>query len=148
MSSITSSVVNTILDTPPIASGLVGDGRCALAWSPTLWAGFDLSTNATTSYVDAVNYSGRGVLEFCTCRGVGATAQIQIIIDGVTVYDSGTITADQNVCPVGATGLAYTGTSYVTPAGLSAVPFTTSLQIRHKTISAGSSTTVYKYRKV
>lgn len=136
------------LGAPPIASGLVGDGRSALAWSPTMWAGFDTSTNATTSYVDAVNYTGRGVLEFCICRGVGASAQLQIVIDGVTVYDSATITADQNACPVGAVGVAYTGSSFVTPAALSAVPFMNSLQIRHKTISVGSSTTIYKYRKV
>ena len=105
------------------------------------------STNTTTDFVDAINYTGAGVIEFCAFynRAVTYTEQVgEIIIDGISVFSFTAAASSQFRCPVGS--VSYNATTYVHSVGLGAVPFKQSLQIRHK--RGATSGTSYVWAKV
>lgn len=109
-----------------------------------------VSSNTTTSYVDAINYTGAGVLEFCAFynrEGATFTEQdAEILIDGVSVFSFIAAASSQFRCPVGA--VAFNATTYVHSVSLGTVPFRKSLQIRHKRgATSGTSWCWAKVRK-
>lgn len=129
----------------PIAGGLSSGSS---AWGEDLSlviCGLLSASTNTSTYTDVVNYTGKGVLEFCAQQNsyTGAvTHNLDILIDGAVVY-SNALTGSANYqtsCPVGIVGPSV--------AGLGAVPFKTSLQIRHKmSASVSGGKTFYKFRK-
>lgn len=145
------------LDTPPIANGLsaathTGFGSQTGADIGSLLAPVAAisATNTTTSFTDAINYTGAGVLEFCAFynRNVSQTEQVgEIIIDGVTAFTfTAGIVNSEFRCPVGS--VAHNATTYVHSIGLGDVVFKNSLQIRHKAgATAGTSYAWAKVRK-
>jgi hypothetical protein len=98
------------------------------------------ASNSTTSYTDAINYTGSGVLQLAACVVSGSVwndqATMDIIIDGVTVL---TVTTQMGTGSVGQ-GVGYYITS---PVAFSSVPFKSSLRIRHKGLTATSTSYVY-----
>ncbi len=135
----------------PIASGLMPTAPTILYITSyqdvyTKNSGLEHASTTSTSYVNAVNYTGKGVLEFAGLQSetAAATATMQITIDGVVVHLStvaGTGGGAANVAAmVGVINKAECGIS------LSWVPFKTSLKIEYKT-SAGTARAFTKYRK-
>ena len=148
MSGITSVIDNNILNSPPITSGLVGSENPNIGSGFIYMSGLDSATNSTTTWADAVNYTGAGVVEFAAeqMNGASGTAQIRITIDGLIVADQTTSAADKRV--VAPVGVAYQSAANYTAICLSAVPFTSSLRIEHRLATgSGSAICIYKYRK-
>jgi len=114
-------------------------------------APFRSADATTTNWTDVINVAGKGVLEMVAGRlqaHATSTGQIQIIIDGTTVWDSGTIPNAANsfstTVPVGALRTFYNG------AGISlsaipgeGIPYRTSCQVRHKLVASGSTLNTY-----
>lgn len=147
------SALNSPVLKPPIAGGITANTAVNVGLLSTAHSLFDIqSTNSTTSYIDVVNYTGSGVVEFCAFQSYGGaagqTSDLDIIIDGITVYSGTSATtgsADVNTrVPIGSID-TYSIYTYASPG---AVPFKTSLQIRHKrTGTTTASIVVCKYRK-
>lgn len=138
----------TPLLSAPKASGLSANVSIIFDLGSTTCTALDnVASTTSTSFVDVLNYTGSGVLEFCAfmaqAYGSADVVTMEILIDGVTAFSGTQVAAGSAVTtkiPVG----AITG-SVVT---LSAVPFKTSLQIRHKTSNAPVyCKTAYKMRK-
>ena len=134
---------------PPIVSGVIPQAPTAV----TLVAPTDVYTKnsglehlavTSTTYVDAVNYTGKGVLEFAAAQQETNTfvTTMQITIDGVVVILA-TVTGS------GFTGTAAAMVGVInSDAGVSlcAIPFKVSLKIEVK-VSAGTGRSFIKYRK-
>ena len=110
-------------------------------------AGLASGSTSSTTYVDIVNYSGQGVLEFCALMANGTpTVSMKLIIDGVEV---GAISASASSSNYSGKPLA--GLFAIETAGgsisLSQIPFYSSLVIQAKVSTTGSSLVYYKYRK-
>ena len=114
------------------------------------------SANATTtSWTDVINYTGAGVLEML-CAKIDAHATsagaFEVIIDGVTVY-TGSLAPTSNSfaisTPVGTLQRAWNGSTIdLIPVPGQGVPFRTSLQVRHRLTTSGSTqTTRLRYRR-
>ena len=118
-------------------------------WAPA--APFRSADATTTSWTDVLNVSGKGVLEMVAGRlqaHATSTGQIQIIIDGMTVWDSGTIPNASNsfstTVPVGAMRMFYSGAGISLSAMASeGIPYRTSCQVKHKLVASGSTLTTY-----
>jgi hypothetical protein len=124
---------------PPIASGLVGHGQ-QVTYSYAV--GVDSSATASTSYVTAHSYTGKGVLSFAMARisSGSNSCSLRITLDGVVVFEGNSATT---------TGRAVVGVGYygAYPA-FDAVPFRSSLLIEHKANAASMSiVTSYRYLK-
>ena len=149
MSGIQSTQPSSPLISPPITDGISASGEQYLV-GPII--GAVSASTTSTSYVDVVNYTGAGVLEFCLGMqiGVGTTGSFIIPIDGIdssftVVSGSGAYTTAE--CLVGAVTSNFS--DYVIGGiALASIPFRTSLRIQHKTSSGSySATTNYRYRK-
>jgi len=110
-------------------------------------AGLASGSTSSTSYVDIVNYSGQGVLEFCAVMANGTpTVSMQLIIDGVNVGSVSVSASSGNY-----SGKPLVGLFAIESAGgaisLSQIPFHSSLVIQAKVSTTGSSLVYYKYRK-
>lgn len=111
------------------------------------------AVTTSSTFVNVLSVTGAGVLELVAFYlSSSITYYVEIVIDGVTVY-SGSITADATEyrakCPVGAITLAYNGSiKTFSIAALSAIPFKTSLLIRHRVSSTTANTAgvVWKHR--
>lgn len=151
-----------LVQKPPVASGLINSPReFASAGGTIVEMGYsDLiqsSTSASSSFVDAVNYSGAGVLQAVWLnRAQNATPDactIEVIVDGATVLSYTTAAGSANftyaTCVVGGVQRYSDGTNYyVLPGAMDDIPFTTSLQIKRKNSSGNATHSVYyKYRK-
>lgn len=131
----------------PIANGLVGEATTAVSSTNMgLVSGVSQAGTNSTTLANVVNYTGQGVLEFCTTykpANATATARQVIIIDGVTVSDL-TTTTNQYAFVTGA-GAFIPGSAPV--IALSQIPFKASLQIQHSSSDGTSIGTYYKYRR-
>lgn len=149
MSGIQSTQSSSPLLSPPIAGGISTSDENYL--TGTILGGVSASTNST-SYVDVVNYTGAGVLEFCLgiMGGAGTTGSYIITIDGLD--STFTITSTSGAyytaeCFVGAVA-SYIGDYVIRGISLASIPFKESLRIQHKTSNGGyAATTNYRYRK-
>lgn len=143
---------------PPIASGLIPSAPDSIKGlsSGALDAtnGIGQFSTSSTSYVNAVSYTGKGVLElagiYCFQSNVTPLGgQMVIVIDGVTVIDanSGVSTLSERVCSC-LVGLATKISSTALVFSPSQIPFKTSLVIQIKTLTAANAVNAfYKYRK-
>lgn len=146
MSGIQSTQPSSPLLSPPSTNGL--DTGCSYytGGNQILYGQASLGTANTPSatVIDAVNYTGAGVLEFCAKVNGTGTNTLIIIIDGVTVFSKTDTNTNFWACPVGALGSTEVGgTQYFLPV-LSVVPFYRSLQIQH---GGSGGATYFKYRK-
>ena len=114
------------------------------------------SANATTtSWTDVINYTGAGVLEMlCAKIDQHATSAgaFEVIIDGVTAYTGSlvpTATSFAISTPIGTLLRYWDGTTIsLVPVPGQGVPFRTSLQVRHRLTTSGSTqTTRLRYRR-
>jgi hypothetical protein len=141
---------NTPILDVPIASGIVGSDSRTLSGSlATMSAGLATSSTTGTSYSDAVNYTGEGVLCFAAVQTTAnsVAAYMTITIDGVSMGEVTATAAQYKITPqVGALTI---GASPADPTGIAfeAIPFKTSLQIQKKAASTGTCDIFYKYRK-
>lgn len=106
-------------------------------------------TTASLSLVDVVSVTGRGVLNFVAITTTNAvnSAQLQIIIDGVTVLDATGGGASNNQWAVAVGALNIESTSAV-QAALDQIPFRSSLVIKLRgTSGAGDRKCVYRLRR-
>jgi hypothetical protein len=134
---------------PPIVSGVIPQAPTAVTLAATTDvytknSGLEHLATTSTSYVNAVNYTGKGVLEFAGAQADTSTyvTTMKITIDGVVVIE-GTVTGS------GFTGVAAAMVGVInSSAGVSlcAIPFKASLKIEVKT-SAGTGRSFIKYRK-
>ena len=122
--------------------------------------GVNIATTNNTSWVDVVNYTGAGVIEYLAfaCFDSTRTMDFELLIDGVSIT-SVSQTGHANgygrlIVGTHAEQKYYTGSAlsqWFPMISLGAVPFKTSLQIRHKVKTASGSTgnfeTHYRYRK-
>lgn len=101
-------------------------------------------TTTSTSYVDVVNVTGKGVLNFLVVGHSTAYAgnNIELIIDGVTIFSVGSTTPHDRWTTF--VGSLNPGDYSV---GLDQIPFRTSLQIRCKMGGSGTMSVVSKYRR-
>lgn len=114
------------------------------------------SANATsTSWTDVINYTGAGVIEML-CAKIDAHATsagaFEVIIDGVTVYTGSLAPASVSFAistPIGSLLRYWDGTTIsLVPVPGQGVPFRTSLQVRHRLTTSGSTqTTRLRYRR-
>jgi hypothetical protein len=134
---------------PPIASGIAAG--TSFAYTGTIYEiGYDSATNTTTSYTDAVNYSGSGVLQGLVCgqsAGGPTTADCRVTIDGVTVFEGQVSNSDNNgKCLAGA--VVQDNAPTYSLIACSHIPFKTSLRVEHKIGTGGATVkTRYKYYK-
>lgn len=126
-------------------------------WSTTNYgwlapaAPFRSADATTTSWTDVLNVAGKGVLEMVAGRlqaHATSTGQIQILIDGSLVWDSGTIPNASNsfsiTVPVGAVSSFYNGAGIsLSPVSGEGIPYRTSCQVKHKLVASGSTLTTY-----
>ena len=157
---------------PPKAGGLVAgrlldysdiylitDPSSFTTNAAALGIGAQTATTNSATYVDAVNYTGSGYVDFLAFIG-GTTRGIEfdIIIDGVTVLASGSADAYKVALPVGSMSFANlwdaagnaTRSAIHTAAGCPVV-FYASLQIRHRrnnTTGSGTPDVATMYRVV
>lgn len=129
----------------PIVSGLVpatpGHISTGASWW-TSFSGLQQSGTVSTAYVDAVNYTGQGVLEFLAVHAATAgTATMKLTIDGVLAMTATSVNTERSTALVGVLGPS-------SIIALSAVPFKTSLRVEIKTSTAASSaSSIVRYRK-
>lgn len=104
---------------------------------------------SNTSWVDVVNYAGAGVVQLVAWDAYsngGASATVEIIIDGVTVlaYTSAALSggAHEMRCAIGDLKIHYDGAQHNAFAASWAIPFRSSLQIRAKTSSTYQSSVI------
>jgi len=109
-------------------------------------SGLSNGTTTSTSFVDIVNYSGKGVLEFCALAIYQELCYMKLIVDGVTLADFSLDPSASNWAAKAAVGL-YLNTSSFTTIALSQIPFKTSLQIQARVSTTGTAYVYYKYRK-
>ena len=120
------------------------------AWS-TPAAPFRSAAATTTSWTDVLNVSGKGVLEMVVAKldaHATSTGQVQILIDGSTIWDSGTIpnasSSFSTTVPVGTLRSFYNGSAIsVVPVPGEGIPYRTSCQVRHKLVASGSTLNTY-----
>lgn len=134
----------------PIATGLIPTAGTALylaavdAIGPNN-SGLTAFTVSSLTYIDMINYTGKGVLEFVGMSSETAAAQIQITIDGLLVLDStlaGGGAGQSN-------NAAYVGTlnKQSWSISLSHIPFKTSLRIQVKGNPINKAWAYARYRK-
>lgn len=139
----------------PIASGLIPTAPTEIVLTDptsvyTINSGLYHQSTTSASYVDAVNYTGKGVLQFAALQcqqstSSSATATMQITIDGV-VIQAPTVPAHSNnsyAKIIAIVGVITTGSL----VSLDSIPFKTSLRIEYKTTSPGTARSFVKYRK-
>ena len=134
------------LATVPITNGVVeGSAFTPGAALDTLVSGLTTASTSSTSFADAVNYTGPGVLLFAAVKKTGQNTTMEVILDGVTAIS---VVANGSS---GDTAIAVgmlcgpTATPILIPEPIA---FRTSLQIRHKTASAvAPSVAIYRYRE-
>ena len=149
MSGIQSTQSSSPLLSPPITGGISASDENYL--SGTIHGVESASTNST-SYVDVVNYTGAGVLEFCLgiVIGAGVTGSYIITIDGLDSTFTITSTSgaySMSECFVGAVA-SYISDYVIRGISLASIPFKESLRIQHKTSNGSyTMTTNYRYRK-
>lgn len=130
----------------PMASGLrVPSGSLQLAGVLNTYAGgLETASVTSTTLTAAVNYTGKGVLEFaCVQSGSSPAVQkrLKITIDGNVVFDANAaVQANAALAAVGVLG----GNS----VGLGAVPFKSSLLIEYASVTTAELAYChYKYRR-
>lgn len=126
------------------------------AYAPLAPASPFTSANATTtSWTDVINYTGAGVLEML-CAKIDAHATsagaFEVIIDGVTAYTGSLVPTSNSFAistPIGTLLRYWDGTTIsLVPVPGQGVPFRTSLQVRHRLTTSGSTqTTRLRYRR-
>lgn len=137
---------------PPIASGLVPATPTVVLISSyqdvyTKNSGLEHLGVTSTTYVNAVNYTGKGVLEFVGAQNETAagTTTMQITVDGVVIM----LDTVGGVGGGAANVKALVGTINKAECviSLSAVPFKTSLKIEVKVTAGSTGRSFIKYRK-
>ena len=134
------------LATVPITNGVVeGSAFMPDAALDTLVSGLTTASTSSTSFADAVNYTGPGVLLFAAVKKTAQNTTMEVILDGVTAIS---VVANGSS---GDTAIAVgmfcgpTATPILIPEPIA---FRTSLQIQHKTASAvAPSVAIYRYRE-
>ena len=129
------------------ANGMMegSDSPAGLATLDASMSGLTADSTVSTTFVDAVNYTGAGVLLFAAAQKSTQNVTIEVLIDGTQIV-SATLTAGSGTCAVAVGALCGpTGTPVVV---FEPIQFRTSLQIRHKTASAAAPSICYhRYRK-
>ena len=152
-------------DTPlldiPIASGIVIGGTGGVNNASASLADFEhysvTAYTSSTTYVDVVNYTGQGVLNWTVSmcmQSTGSGAACEVLIDGVVVSSLSLVvfSASYTVhCLAGfLKSIPYWNGAVITKPVVDAdqIPFKTSLQVRHKAGSgSGNTVTRVRYRK-
>lgn len=130
----------------PMASGLrVPSGSLQLTGVLNTYAGgLETASVTSTTLTAAVNYTGKGVLEFaCVQSGSSSSAQkrLKITIDGNVAFDA-------NASALTNSALAAVGVLGGNSVGLGAVPFKSSLLIEYASVTTAELTYChYKYRR-
>lgn len=141
----------------------VAESPIATGWPPLVFGGFGTTdaeavrrvvggvvfTTASLSLVDVVSITGRGVLNFVAITTTNATssAQLQIIVDGVTLLDATGGGASNNQWAVAVGALNIESVSAV-QVSLDQIPFRSSLVIKLRgTSGAGDRKCVYRLRR-
>jgi hypothetical protein len=148
---------NTPLLDTPIASGFIPADATTGSQAIGHLYGCGIITTDINNATTTVTYTGQGVLEFCALGNIsaGSNESLTLVIDGVTVFASGSFlgnaTVEIIVCPVGAANRAWywTGSalSSVGSMALGAVPFKTSFTITAIGTTSSNGYLYYKYRK-
>ncbi|CAH1387012.1 hypothetical protein [Candidatus Nitrotoga sp. M5] len=146
----TVALETTPLLAAPKVAGLIPQAPTAVTLSATTDvytknSGLEHLAVTSTSYVNAVNYTGKGVLEFAAAQHDtnSMTTTMKITIDGVSNIEA----------PVVGSGFTGTVAAMVgvinssAQVSLAAIPFKTSLKIEVK-VTAGTGRSFIKYRKV
>lgn len=133
----------------PIVSGVVPQAPTAVTLSATSDvytknSGLEHLAVTSTSYVNAVNYAGKGVLEFAAAQHDTNTniTTMQITIDGVVVILATVTGSGFNGTVAAMVGVINSSAG----VSLASIPFKTSLKIEVK-VSAGTGRSFIKYRK-
>lgn len=137
---------------PPIVSGVVPTAPTAviIAWYTHVYtknSGLEHSGVTSTSYVNAVNYTGKGVLEFAAAQNETAagTTTMQITVDGVVIILATVAGVGGGSANVAAMVGVINSDSCV--ISLSAIPFKISLKIEVKVTGGSTGRSFIKYRK-
>lgn len=109
-------------------------------------SGLEKTDTSSTSFVDIVNYSGGGVLEFCALAIYQDLCYLKLIVDGVTLADISLDPSTGNRAAKAVAGLYLNTSSYATIA-LTQIPFRESLVIQARVSSSGTASVYYRYRK-
>lgn len=134
----------------PIVSGVVPQAPTAVNIAVytdvyTKNSGLEHLGVTATTYVNAVNYTGKGVLEFAAAQNETAagTTTIQITVDGVVIILATVVYGGGGASVAAMVGVinASVGVS------LSAIPFKTSLKIEVKVTAGSTGRSFIKYRK-
>lgn len=139
-------VASPILD-EPISSGMNegSDSPTGISTLDTVISGLTAHSTSSTTMVDAVNYTGAGVLSFAAAQKTGQTVTVEVLIDGVQIV-SAVASGSSGQCAVAVGALC--GPVATPIIVFEPIQFRTSLQIRHKTASgAAPSITYHRYRK-
>lgn len=146
----TAALESTPLLSPPKVAGLIPQAPTAVTLSATTDvytknSGLEHSTVTSTSYVNAVNYTGKGVLEFAAAQHDTntMTATMKITIDGVSNIEAPVVGSGFNGTVAAMVGVINSSAQI----SLAAIPFKTSLKIEVK-VTAGTGRSFIKYRKV
>lgn len=133
----------------PIVSGVIPQAPTAVTLTATTDvytknSGLEHLAVTSTSYVNAVNYTGKGVLEFTAIQHDtnSATTTMQITIDGVVVILATVVGSGFNGTVAAMVGVINSSAGI----SLAAVPFKTSLKIEVK-VTSGTGRSFIKYRK-
>ena len=149
---------NNPLATSPIASGLIRTSTYSLTANLVFGTSDKTHTNSTSSYTDAINYTGSGFITLLCHQSTTGTAPdyatMDLIIDGVTVVTSTSAALGGSavaVAPiVGVEMPYYDGAAKSSFIAGCPVVFKTSLQVRHKLTSDGSggASSIVRYQYV
>lgn len=133
----------------PIVSGVVPQAPTAVLLAAasdvyTKNSGLEHLAVTSTTYVNAVNYTGKGVLEFVAAQNetTSGTTTMQITIDGV-VPILATVAGDVFGKVAAMVGVINSSAQ----VSLSAIPFKTSLKIEVKVTASSTGRSFIKYRK-
>lgn len=136
----------------PIVSGVVPQAPTAVTIASytdvyTKNSGLEHLGVISTTYVNSVNYTGKGVLEFAAAQNEtsAGTTTMQITIDGIVIIGPATVAGiGGGSANVAAMVGAINSSAFVS---LSAIPFKTSLKIEIKVTSGSTGRSFIKYRK-
>lgn len=133
----------------PIVSGVVPQAPTAVTLSATTDvytknSGLEHLSTTSTTYVNAVNYTGKGVLEFAAAQHDtnSLTTTMQITIDGVVVILGTVVGSGFNGTVAAMVGVINSSAGI----SLAAIPFKVSLKIEVK-VTSGTGRSFIKYRK-
>ncbi len=105
-----------------------------------------VATTTSTTYVAAVNVTGKGVLNLLAFFNGNGPSGIRLTIDGNVIFTA-TPSAAQRLLCVGCVTVQSVSPNDLYGVELDQIPFNQSLLIEHYAYSGATVNTVYKYRR-